>query len=38
LFKLNPEIGQMLIFKSEVEHEVVPAHKTRYALTGWMRK
>ncbi len=38
LFKLNPEMGQMLIFKSELEHEVVKASKARYALTGWMRK
>lgn len=38
LFKLNPEMGQMLLFKSELEHEVLKAHQTRYALTGWMRK
>ncbi len=38
LFDVKPQAGQMILFKSEVEHEVQVAHRTRYALTGWIRK
>ena len=38
LFDVRPEAGQMILFKSEIEHEVQVAHRTRYALTGWIRK
>jgi SM-20-related protein len=37
LFKVQPLAGQLLLFKSELEHEVLPVQRTRYALTGWMR-
>ena len=37
LLKLKPEIGTMIIFKSELIHEVLTAHKQRASLTGWMR-
>lgn len=38
LFRVQPLAGQFLIFKSDVEHEVLPTFRTRYALTGWMRQ
>ena len=38
LFKIEPLAGQMLIFKSDIVHEVVESNKTRYSLTGWLRK
>lgn len=38
LFKIKPEAGQMILFKSDLEHEVQEAHRTRYALTGWIRR
>lgn len=37
IFRVRPEAGQMILFKSDVEHEVETAHRSRYALTGWMR-
>ena len=38
LFKINPEIGQMILFKSEIEHEVLVTERTRLSLAGWVRK
>jgi SM-20-related protein len=38
LFRIQPLAGQLLIFKSDVEHEVLPAVRQRFALTGWMRQ
>ncbi len=38
LFRVQPVIGQMILFRSDVEHEVLAAHKKRYSLTGWFRK
>ncbi len=38
LFRVQPQAGQLLIFKSEVEHEVLPATRRRFALTGWIRQ
>ena len=38
LFQIEPHLGSMILFRSDVEHEVLPAHRTRYALTGWFRK
>lgn len=35
LFQINPEAGQMILFKSDLEHEVTAAARTRYSLTGW---
>lgn len=31
-----PVAGRLVCFRSEIEHEVLPAHKTRYSITGWM--
>lgn len=31
-----PVAGRLTCFRSEIEHEVLPAHKTRYSITGWM--
>lgn len=38
LFRIQPVIGQMILFRSDVEHEVLTAHKKRYSLTGWIRQ
>lgn len=38
LFKIKPEMGQMIIFQSDLEHEVQPTLRGRYSLTGWFRK
>jgi SM-20-related protein len=38
LFNISPQAGQMILFKSELEHEVQRANRTRYALTGWIRR
>lgn len=38
LFDITPQAGQMILFKSEIEHEVQKANRTRYALTGWIRR
>lgn len=33
---IEPVAGRCVWFKSEIEHEVLPAQKNRYSLTGWM--
>ncbi len=38
LFQTNPLIGKMLLFNSDLEHEVTTCYSTRYSLTGWYRK
>jgi SM-20-related protein len=38
IFKIEPKMGQMILFKSELEHEVLKTNKARYSLTGWIRK
>lgn len=38
LFDIAPQAGQMILFKSELEHEVQKANRTRYSLTGWIRR
>lgn len=38
VFSILPEIGQMILFKSDLEHEVLPTDRTRFALTGWLRR
>ncbi len=38
IFEIAPRLGTMIIFRSDIEHEVLPARKNRYALTGWFRK
>ncbi len=34
---IQPEMPQMIIFKSELLHEVLVAQRQRLSLTGWMR-
>lgn len=38
VFSILPESGNMMLFKSDLEHEVLPTERTRYSLTGWMRR
>ena len=38
LFKILPKAGTMLMFKSDLEHAVLPTKKNRYTLTGWYRR
>ncbi len=38
IFTLEPQMGHMILFKSELEHEVLKTYKARFSLTGWMRK
>ncbi len=33
---IQPLAGRLLLFRSELEHEVLLAHKPRYSITGWM--
>ncbi len=33
---IKPLAGRLLLFRSELEHEVLLAHKPRYSITGWM--
>jgi len=38
LFKILPEMGQLIVFRSDLEHEVKPTLRDRFSLTGWFRK
>lgn len=38
LFQTEPMMGQMIIFKSELQHEVLPAQRQRWSVTGWFRR
>lgn len=31
-----PIAGRLVLFRSELEHEVLPAERNRYSITGWM--
>ncbi|MBK6263429.1 2OG-Fe(II) oxygenase [Marivirga sp. S37H4] len=33
---IDPIAGRLLLFRSELEHEVLLAHKSRFSITGWM--
>jgi len=33
---VQPIAGRLLLFKSELEHEVLMSYKKRYSITGWM--
>lgn len=35
---IEPVAGTVVIFESDLEHEVLPALKTRYSLTGWLKR
>ena len=37
IFKIQPEAGCLIIFKSQIEHQVLPSHSPRYSVTGWFR-
>lgn len=37
-FEILPTFGKMVLFKSNIEHEVQPSTKDRWSLTGWLRK
>jgi SM-20-related protein len=38
LFLIQPVLGQMILFRSDLEHEVKPTHRERLSLTGWFRQ
>ena len=33
---VEPHAGRLILFRSELLHEVLLAHKPRYSITGWM--
>jgi SM-20-related protein len=33
---IEPISGRLVVFKSELEHEVLPTHSGRYSMTGWL--
>ncbi|MDX5426538.1 MAG: 2OG-Fe(II) oxygenase [Bacteroidota bacterium] len=33
---VSPRGGTLAVFRSELEHEVLPTYQTRYSITGWM--
>lgn len=33
---IRPELGTLVLFLSELEHEVLPTHRERKSITGWM--
>ncbi len=37
IFNILPKIGQMIIFKSDIIHEVLISSRPRWSLTGWYR-
>lgn len=38
LFQIKPELGRMILFRSDIEHEVQATLRGRLSLTGWFRK
>ncbi len=38
LFSVKPEIGTMILFRSDIEHEVLPTTRDRLSITGWFRQ
>lgn len=38
IFRIRPELGKMIVFTSDLEHEVLPTQRGRFSLTGWFRK
>lgn len=38
IFEVQPQFGKMIVFKSDIEHEVMVANRQRWSLTGWFRK
>jgi SM-20-related protein len=37
LFTIQPKLGTLLLFQSQLEHEVKPTCVSRFSLTGWFR-
>lgn len=37
LFRVSPDIGRMVLFRSDLEHEVLAPERQRFTLTGWIR-
>lgn len=37
LFELLPQMGQAIIFRSDLVHEVSVSYRDRWSLTGWFR-
>ena len=37
-FEIRPELGHLLLFRSDLEHEVKPTTRERLSLTGWFRQ
>lgn len=36
---INPEMGRLVCFRSDiVEHEVLATQRTRFSITGWLRR
>jgi SM-20-related protein len=33
---IKPQLGSLILFLSEIEHEVLPTHRERKSITGWM--
>ncbi len=38
LFQIKPAIGNLILFRSDLEHEVMSTFRGRFSLTGWFRK
>ncbi len=36
-FNVKPQGGSLVIFKSDIEHEVLASHADRFSISGWMR-
>lgn len=37
VFKMAPQLGQMILFRSDLVHEVEVSHTERQSITGWIR-
>lgn len=37
LNRITPTAGTLILFKSHIEHEVLPSAKKRFSVTGWIR-
>lgn len=37
VLKLEPKMGTLIVFKSDLWHEVLPSQSRRISITGWMR-
>lgn len=35
--RINPIFNRIVIFKSELMHEVLPCHAERFSITGWLK-